>query len=236
VRRASVYHLRSRFTPGVGEPPVTILDIVRLTSVRVAAAFVVILGAGLGAGWLLLQYDEGLGFREEADRIAEVLQLRPGLIVADVRAGSGGWTVDMAKRVGQSGRIFATVSPNNPAHEIFQALAEAEIDNVNVIGRTTGTSQRLPLNCCDAILLRGVYHDFPDRETIAGGLVENLRPGGRMAVIDFAEGTPEQLSGHGLAQETLIAEMKTAGFAVEQVIDDWFGNAYCILFRRPVEP
>ena len=105
------------------------LELTRLTSVRVAAAFLVILGTGLAGGWLLLQYDQGLGFDEEADRIAEVLRLRPGLIVADVRAGSGGWTVDMARRVGASGRIFATVSPNNPAHEIFQTLAEAEIRN-----------------------------------------------------------------------------------------------------------
>ena len=57
-----------------------------------------------------------------------------------------------------------------------------------------------------------------------------------MAVIDFEEGTPQQLSGHGLAQSTLIAEMTAAGFAVEQIIDDWSGNAYCVLFRRPLKP
>ncbi len=214
----------------------SILKIARFTSVHVGAAFVVMFGGGLAAGWLLLQYDQGLGFQEEAARIAEVLRLRPGLIVADVRAGSGRWTVDMAKRVGASGRIYATVGPSNPAHEIYQALADAEIDNVNVIGRTPGTSRRLPPGCCDAILLRGVYHDFPDRKTMASGLLENLRPGGRMAVIDFDEGTAEQLSGHGLAQSTLITEMTTAGFALEQVIDDWSGNAYCVLFRRPVTP
>ena len=77
----------------------------RLTSVRVAAAFIIILAAGVGAGRLLLQYEQSLGFLEEADRIAEALQLRPGIIVADVRAGSGVWTVDIARRIGETAQV-----------------------------------------------------------------------------------------------------------------------------------
>ena len=78
---------------------------------HVAVAFLVIMGTGLAAGWLLLRYDESLGFAEEADRIAEVLHLRPGLTVADVRSGSGTWTADIARRIGNTGQVYATVGP-----------------------------------------------------------------------------------------------------------------------------
>lgn len=210
-----------------------IAQLTKLTSVRVAAAFVVILGAGMGAGRLLLQYEQSLGFREEADRIAEALQLRPGMIVADVRAGSGVWTVDIAKRIGETGHAYATVGPSSPASDIFANLAQAGVNNVNVIGRTPGDSRRLPPECCDAILLRAVYHHFNNRPAIASGLFTNARPGARLVVIDFEEGTSEQLSGHGLPRATLVAEMTTVGFRVEETIEDWSGSAYCVIFTKP---
>lgn len=107
------------------------------------------------------------------------------------------------------------------------------MDNVTVITRTPGQPSRLPLECCEAILLRAVYHEFRDRSAIAATMARNLRPGGLLADIDFDEGTPDQMSGHGIARATTVREVTAAGFEIEQVIEDWAGNAYCVLFRRP---
>ncbi len=188
--------------------------------------------SGLAAGWLLSRYNSNLGFDAEASRIADVLQVKPGMNVGDIRAGSGVWTVDLARRVRPSGQIYATVGPN-PAHEVYETIASAGVDNVTVITRTPGNLPRLPIDCCEAILVRAVYHEFRDRRQLAQSLFLNARPQARVAVIDFDEGTPEHQSGHGIDRDVVISEMTEAGFRVDQLIEDWAGNAYCVVFLRP---
>jgi len=198
----------------------------------VAAVVLAIFAAGLVGGWLLQRYDSGRGFVAEANRIAQVLELSPDKNVGDIRAGTGRWTVDMARRVGPSGQVYATVGPN-PAHELLQTVAAAGVDNVSVITRTPGASPRLPIGCCEAVLVRAVYHEFADRRALLASLRKNLKPGGRVALIDFDEGTPEHASGHGIARGTVVAEVAAAGFELSKVDPHWSGNAYCVLFRQP---
>jgi predicted methyltransferase len=201
----------------------------------VLIAMVVIMGAGMGSGWVLRQYNDTLGFDAEAARIADVLQVKTGTNVGDIRAGSGKWSVDLARRVGASGQVYATVGPN-PAHEIYQTLAEADVNNVTVITRTPANLPRLPIGCCEAILVRGVYHEFQDRARLAHSLYLNARPGARVAIIDFDEGTSEQQSGHGIAIQSPIKDMTAVGFVLTDTIEDWAGHAYCLVFTRPPDP
>jgi SAM-dependent methyltransferase len=199
----------------------------------VAVALVAILCTGLLTGWLLQRYDETLGFRQEADRIAEVLGVKPGMVVGDVRAGSGRWSVDLARRVGDEGHVYATAGPT-PVHVLFETVADAAVDNVTVITRTPGDTGRLPVACCDAVLLRIVYHDFENRLTFVNTLYRDVKPGGLLAIIDFNEGTDEYASGHGIAIPDAIEEITSAGFQLESTIEDWEGSAYCLIFRKPV--
>jgi predicted methyltransferase len=204
------------------------------TGILVATVVLAIFAAGLAAGSLLQRYDRDRGFVAEADRIAEVLNLAPGRNVGDIRAGTGHWSVDMARRVGPGGQVYATVGPN-PAHELMQTVAAAGVDNVSVITRTPGASPRLPLACCEAVLVRAVYHEFADRHLLLESLRKNLRPGGVVALIDFDEGTPEHASGHGIARRTVVSEVSAAGFELAKIEPRWFGNAYCVLFRLPAQ-
>ena len=135
------------------------------------------------------------------------------------------------RRVGPSGQVYATVGPN-PAHELLQTVAAGGVDNVSVITRTPGASPRLPLGCCEAILVRAVYHDFTDRHTLLASLGQNLKPGGILAIIDFDEGTPEHAGGHGIARRTVLSEVTGAGFELRETYAHWSGNAYCLVFRR----
>jgi predicted methyltransferase len=199
----------------------------------VTSVVLAIFAAGLLAGFLLQRYDEDRGFLDEAERIATVLRLRPGANVGDIRAGSGRWSVAMARRVGPNGQVYATVGPN-PAHELLKTVAEAAVDNVSVITRTPGNAPRLPLDCCEAVLVRAVYHEFADRKTLLSSLRKNLKSGGLLAIIDFDEGTPEHAAGHGIALGTVAEEVAAAGFEPAETIADWSGNAYCLLFRQPM--
>jgi ubiquinone/menaquinone biosynthesis C-methylase UbiE len=181
----------------------------------------------------------------ESERLQQILKLGPGAIVADVGAGHGEWTLEMARRVGPSGTVFATEIDPARLREIRSAVAEARVDNVVVIeGSEDDTG--LPPGCCDAIFLRHVYHHITEPQPMNASLIRALRPDGLLAVIDFnpptrlvpsPEGVPENRRGHGMPVEILIEEMARQGFLVAQRIDDWFRFDYCVVFRpeRPVQ-
>lgn len=196
----------------------------------VGGALAAILGLGFAAGNLLQNYDESIGFDEEAHRIAEILQLEPGMSVGDVRAGTGKWSVDMARRIGD-GMVYATVGPDPPS-VLYQTVANSLVDNITVIVRTPGDAPRLPLECCDATLIRFVYRHFENRqERIAHNLWLTSRPGGRLAIIDWQAGAPAR---NAVPKEVVIQEVTAQGFEFERVIDDWAPDVYCLIFRKPV--
>jgi ubiquinone/menaquinone biosynthesis C-methylase UbiE len=188
--------------------------------------------SGLGAGLLLQQYDAGIGFAREAERIADVLELAPGDSVGDIRAGTGRWTVDMARRVGSEGQAFATVGPD-PAHVLMSTVADSGLDNITVVTRTPGDSPRLPIGCCDAVLLRLVYSDLQrERPGFLQSLWRVTKPGGLVAVIEFHPDAPTGPPRDTLPRREVIAEFTAGGFTLVQDHERWFGNTYCEVFRR----
>src|SRR5579863_1416325 len=92
----------------------------------------------------------------DADRLVEILQIRPGMVVADVGAGSGWMTVMMGALVGPKGHVYSTEIDPRELARIRGAVAAAHPDNVTVVDATAGDSG-LPADCCDAIILRRVY-------------------------------------------------------------------------------
>jgi ubiquinone/menaquinone biosynthesis C-methylase UbiE len=183
----------------------------------------------------------GQTFDAESQRLEEVLALAPGDIVADVGAGEGEWTLEMARRVGPSGRVFATEIDPDRIRQIRKAVAEAGVANVTVI-EGTPEDTKLPHGCCDAILLRHVYHHITHPAPMSASLLQAVRPGGFVAVIDFnpltrllpvPDGVPANRRAHGMPIDVLIEEMTAQDFGVSQRIEDWFRFDYCVVFRRP---
>ena len=126
-------------------------------------------------------------------------------------------------------------------------VAAAALQNVTVVqahARDTG----LHTHCCDAVVLRRVYHHLSDPSATNGDLLRVLRPGGVLAIIDFPpmlrwlwpwepKGVPQNRSGHGVAVHLVIEEVTATGFELVQVIEDWPGRSplasYCVVFRKP---
>ena len=118
-------------------------------------------------------------------------------------------------------------------------MKEDGLKNVTtVLGTQDDTG--LPPGCCDAILLRMVYHHFTDPARMRASLRSALRRGAPLVVIDtepqknwrHLEGVPER-GGHGIKEEDLVREMTADGFEVAARHDDWPGDGerYCVVFR-----
>jgi ubiquinone/menaquinone biosynthesis C-methylase UbiE len=163
----------------------------------------------------------------DAPKLVDVLELKPGMTVADIGAGGGAMTVVLGKWIG-AGHVFAT-DITERALRLTREYAKREgLANVTVIeGAAAATN--LPPGCCDALFLRHVYHHITDVAAFNKSLHESLKPGGRLAIIDFVpekgsklpKGVPADRGGHGIPPPVVIEEMKAAGFTHVSTIDAW---------------
>jgi len=180
----------------------------------------------------------------EVPELARLLELKPGMTMADVGAGFGAWTVRFGRLVGPSGRVYATDIGAAQISALRDYAAKEGLTNVTVIeGAVNATN--LPPGCCDAILVRDAYHHLTQPQEIVRSLAAALKPGGRLAVIDFPprpntevpEGVPANRLGHGVPPEVVQREV-SAALAHVQTIASWVpasqpASLYLLLFRKP---
>jgi ubiquinone/menaquinone biosynthesis C-methylase UbiE len=180
----------------------------------------------------------------EMPELVKVLELKPGLSVADVGAGFGAWTVQFAKAVGPSGRVYATDIGAPQLDALRDYVKREALNNVTVIEGAVN-SANLPVGCCDAILVRDAYHHFTAPNDMVKSLAAALKPGGRLAIVDFPpraksqlpDGVPENRGGHGVPPEVVQRE---AGAVLTYVrtIENWApgsqpASLFLVLFRKP---
>ncbi len=188
---------------------------------------------------LLLAACTGHVSAAEIDRLAEALELEAGMRVADVGAGDGEWSEELARRVGEAGRVYATEVEQDKVEELRQRAGEAGLGNVtSILGGERDTG--LPEDCCDAILLRLVYHHFTEPAEMRASLKRALATGGVLAVVEISPqrlwaeltGVPDR-GGHGIPLEDLVEEMTADGFEVVERYEEWPGDDdhYCVVFR-----
>ena len=179
-------------------------------------------------------------FASDAARLVTALKLDAGQTVADIGAGRGQLTVALAREVGPSGRVYATELDSARLRDIRQATDAAGLENVSVI-EAHATRTNLPERCCDALVLRRVYHHFDNPQVMNASMRQSLKPGGLLAVLDFdpdsAEspdpGNRDTGDQHGVTSATVVRELGQAGFEVVAVEEGTRAGRYMVVVRRP---
>jgi arsenite methyltransferase len=212
---------------------------------RRLVATAILITAGVAAlGWVGYRAFAARRVAQETDRLAEILRLAPDSRVADVGAGGGAFTRQLAARVVPSGHVYATEIDAAGVEALRSSVAGASLENVTVIqARTDATG--LPAGCCDAAFLRGVYHHITQPVQTNLSLANALRPQGRLAIIDFepswllsffvpVRDVPGNRGGHGVPPSVVIAELERAGLTMTDRYDNWDGGQYCLVFQKGV--
>lgn len=163
----------------------------------------------------------------EVPQLAEILGLKPGMTVADVGAGFGATTVVLGKWIG-AGQIFATDVGQRQLGVIREYVQKEGLTNVTVL-EGAAASTNLPAECCDAIFMRDVYHHITAVDAFNKNVLASLKPGGRLAIIDFVPdagsklpaGVPANRGGHGVPIAVVVEELKSAGFTHLRTFEKW---------------
>jgi len=178
--------------------------------------------------------------QSQPDLLIELLGLKEGMTVAEVGAGEGELTIAVAQKLGPRSLVYST-ELKKELPDLRRAIRKAGLRNV-LITEAGVRDTHLPPACCEAIFMRRVYHHFKDPRSENRSIFRNLRPGGRLAIIDMEprkdwdppEGVHNR-GGHGVARDEVIAEVKAAGFELEREVSDWPEDLYALVFRKPLK-
>ena len=126
---------------------------------------------------------------EKPERVLAELELKPGMIVADVGAGSGYYSSRMAERVGPDGTVYAVDVQPEMIDILRLQMKQRRVTNVKAL-LGTETDPRLPRGTLDLALMVDVYHEFEYPYEMLAAIVKALKPGGRIVFVEFRGDDP----------------------------------------------
>lgn len=165
---------------------------------------------------------------QKPHEVIQALDLRQDAVIADVGAGTGYFAMRLANMV-PKGRIYAVDLEPDMVKYLRERAKREKRDNVVAVAGAPD-DPRLPEKV-DLVLLVDVYHHIEDRERYFRKLRASLKPGGRIAVIDFRPDSPEgPPKAARIAPERVLAEMKAAGYGLAGR-HDFLPYQYFLVFK-----
>ena len=170
---------------------------------------------------------------QKPDQVMDALHIAEGTTVADLGAGGGWFTSRLARRVGQSGRVYAVDVQQLMIQAIVRRMQREGLTNVEpVLGDLD--DPKLPAKAQpDAVLIVDAYHEMAHPVVVLRNVMRTLKPRGRIGIIDYREGEggpgpgPEERVPPGV----VIAQAETAGLKlVEQ--HKFLPYQYFLIFGR----
>jgi ubiquinone/menaquinone biosynthesis C-methylase UbiE len=160
----------------------------------------------LGADWLDRPDRDA---REQHERVLDSLKLTPQMTVADVGAGTGYFTLRLAKRVAH---VIATDLQPQMLDKLRARLGP--ITNVQLV-LAGDRDAALPAGCCDLVLMVDVYHELADPPGVMAGIRRALKPGGRLVLVEYRGEDPAVAikPEHKMTLAQLKLELARLGFA-----------------------
>jgi ubiquinone/menaquinone biosynthesis C-methylase UbiE len=166
------------------------------------------------AHWVSVFDDPARDAWQKPAAVVAALQLRPGMRVADLGAGTGYFSRYLAAAVGETGTVFAVdTEVNLVAHLRARAEQEHTANVVPVLA--SAANPRLPASGVDVVLIVDTVHHLDDRINYLRRLRRVLKPGGRVVIVDFKKqpdipvGPPLE---HKLARGQIVEEFTSAGY------------------------
>ncbi|HEX3655425.1 MAG TPA: methyltransferase domain-containing protein [Pirellulales bacterium] len=170
-----------------------------------------------GAPWLVRESRQR---EEDCQLLLDALHLQPGQTVCDMGCGNGFYTLQMAERVGPTGRVFAVDVQSEMLHMLAERAREAGLKNIKpVLG--TLVDPKLPAGQFDLILLVDVYHEFSHPEEMLAAMRQALKPHGRLALAEFRLEDPDvpiKLL-HKMSKKQVLKEFPPNGLKLVEQFD-----------------
>lgn len=168
---------------------------------------------------------------QRPDEVVALCELRPGMVVADVGAGTGYFVGRLSAAVGARGQVIATDLEADMVRYLGERGQREGWRNVRAVQVAAGETG-LRAASVDRVLIVDVWHHLGDRVAYARQLAAALRPQGAVIVVDFTlDATRGPPPAHRLAPEVIVGELAAAGLDA-RVVKESLPDQYVIVARR----
>ena len=145
--------------------------------------------------------------RGEAKTVMDLAEIEPGMTVADIGAGNGYYTVRLAERVGETGRVLAQDIDSDALGRLGRRIERQRLENVSIrLGELA--DPKLPEDSFDRIFMVHMYHEIEQPYEFLWRMWPALRDGGQVVVVDIDRPTDQ----HGIDPLLLSCEFEAAGY------------------------
>ncbi len=178
--------------------------------------FAMVMGYG-GADWLERPEREE---EESPDLAIDLLQLKKGMMVADVGAGTGYFSMRMARKVGPQGKVWASDLQPQMLARLSRNLKRAKIQNVE-LAQATESDPNLPAGALDLIIMVDVYHEFSKPQEMLRAMRKALKADGRLVLLEYRKEDPSVpiRPEHKMSVAEAKLEVEAEGFKLVEVVD-----------------
>ncbi len=168
---------------------------------------------------------------QKPHEVIQALKLAPNAVVADIGSGTGYFSARLARMLPQ-GRVYGVdLEPDMVKYLAERAKKERLANLASVAG--TPDSPHLPV-AADLVILVDVYHHIGNREVYFRKLRSSLKPGGRVAIIDFRMDSPSGPPKHArIAPERVKSEFTKAGYSLAEE-HSFLPRQYFLIFKPGV--
>jgi ubiquinone/menaquinone biosynthesis C-methylase UbiE len=188
-----------------------------------------IAGLATNASWL----DRASREQEEApEQALALISIRPGMIVADVGAGTGYMTTRLAQLVGPDGKVYANDIQPAMLRVIQDKMQTEHLTNVEVV-QGSETDAHLPESAIDLALLVDVYHELRHPQEMLRSLRRSLKPGGELVLVEYRKEDPNipiALT-HRMSVAEARTEVEAEGFTFDRLVAG-LPRQHIIIFHR----
>jgi 2-polyprenyl-3-methyl-5-hydroxy-6-metoxy-1,4-benzoquinol methylase len=173
---------------------------------------------------------------QKIDAVLSKLALKPGMVIADIGAGSGLFSRPLAKAVAPAGKVYAVDIQQDLLDHINQRDKEESVGNIQtVLGEYD--DPKLPARNMDLAFINDVLHHIQHRAVYLKALGTYMKPSGRIAIIEMDKNDPKTPHRNQpellVAREEILQWMSDAGFKLVQEHPDLFpGTKLFLVFGR----
>jgi len=164
----------------------------------------------------------------EADRVLDRLGVTPGTRVADIGAGTGYYTVRVARRLGAGATVYAEDIKSEYLGELRARLEREKIGTVKLVLGRPGDPM-LPRSSVDVAILSHVYHEIENPFELLYRLQPALAPGARVGIVDVDRPTQD----HGTPPALLRCEAAAVGYRQVEFVSLAPAEGYLAIFVPP---
>ncbi len=171
-----------------------------------------------GAEWLMRETRER---EERCSLLLTNLGLQAGHTVCDMGCGNGYYALRIAQLIGNNGTVLAVDIQAEMLELLRKRMEDQRIENVVPVLGSVHDPRLMP-GSCDLVLLVDVYHEFSHPELMLAAIRRALKPGGRVALVEFRAEDPDvpikEL--HKMSKKQIMKEFPANGFKLVEQFDE----------------